>query len=68
MIYIQNFIKDSPTTVKVGNNNYKIFRDFDQAWTVIQMIAQIVIKDEESGEEQVFHIPTPGWKYEKIHI
>ena len=62
---MQNFIKNSPTTVRVGRNNYKIFRDFDQARAVIQMIAQLVIKDEESGEEQVFQTPTPGWKFEK---
>lgn len=63
---MQNFIKNSPTSVKVGRNQYKIYRDFDQAMPVIQMIAEIVIQDEESGEKETFHTPTPGWKYEKI--
>lgn len=63
---MDQFIKDSPTTVKVGENNYKIFRDFDLSRAVIQIISQIVIIDEDSGEKEVFHTPTPGWNYEKI--
>ena len=66
MIEMQNFIKDSPTIVQVGRANYKIYRDFNQSQAVIQMIAQIVITDEETGEQETFHTPTPGWKYEKV--
>lgn len=65
-INIKNFIKDSPTIVKVGRSQYKIYRDFDQSRAVIQMIAEMTIQDEETGEIQIFHTPTPGWKYEKI--
>lgn len=64
---MNNFIKNSPTLVKIGNSQYKIYRDFNRSQPVIQMIAQLVINDEETGEQKVFHTPTPGWKYEKIN-
>jgi hypothetical protein len=63
---MNNFIK-KPTTVKVGHNIYRIFREFDQSRAVIQVISTIVIKDEESGEEKIFYTPTPGWKYKKYN-
>jgi len=64
---MNNFIKNSPTTVRVGRNEYTIFRDFGQNRPVIQMIAELVIEDEETGLQETFRTPTPGWKYEKIN-
>ena len=58
-------IINSPTVVKVGNNRYKIFQDFDPRQAVIQVITPLVIKDE-NGEEKIFNTSTPGWRYEKI--
>ena len=62
----EKFIKDSPTIVKVGRNQYKIYRDFNPIQSVIQMIAFLEITDLDSGEKQTFQTPTPGWKFEKV--
>lgn len=63
---MENFIKNSPTTVKVGKNKYRIFRDFNKMAPVIQVISKILIVDDETGEQKVFQTPTPGWDFEKI--
>lgn len=64
---MNSFVKNSPTIVKVGNNKYKIYRDFNKSQAVIQVISKIVIFDEDSGERKIFETPTPGWKFEKYN-
>lgn len=64
---MEDFINNSPTIVKVGKNEYRIFMDFKKTTPVIQVISKILIIDDETGEEKTFQTPTPGWAFEKIN-
>jgi hypothetical protein len=63
---MESFINNSPTVVKVGKNEYRIFRNFNKRDPVIQVISKILIVDDETGKQKTFQTPSPGWDFEKI--